>query len=53
MEDIRDVVSSSIDFLRGLDVKLTADIAAALERRAFGPLNEIIQQLEKRIAPSR
>jgi hypothetical protein len=45
MEDIRAVVLSSIDSLRCQNVRADADIAAALQRRALKPLDEVAQQL--------
>ena len=53
MDDIRAVVLSSIDTLRGQNVRADADIAAALYRRALKPLDELAQHLGKFAKPSR
>jgi hypothetical protein len=46
MEDIRDVLTSAVDSLRGQNIRIDADIASALERRAFQPLTEINERLQ-------
>lgn len=45
MEDIRAVVNSSIESLRGQNVRVDADVAAALHRRAYEPLTSLLERL--------
>jgi hypothetical protein len=47
MEDIRVGVNSSIKSLRDKNIRVDADVAAALERRAYDPLTKLLEGLER------
>lgn len=53
MADIRAVVYSSIESLRGQNVRVDADVAAALKRRAYDPLTPLLECFGKLVAHPR
>jgi hypothetical protein len=52
MEDIRAVIISSIESLRGQNVRIDSDVAAALKRRAAAPLTSLLERLGKLVTSS-
>lgn len=47
MEDIRAGVNSSIESSRDQNVRVDADVTAALKRRAYDPLTKLLECLER------
>jgi hypothetical protein len=53
MEDIRAGVNSPIKSLRDQNVRVDADVAAVLKRRAYDPLTKLLECLERLVTQFR
>ena len=47
MEEVRAVIFAAIETLRGQNVRIDADVAAALKRAALKPISALVERLEK------